>query len=320
MDDPTDGSSSVCSASPPLRNLRCGPVLEAVREKKKGRKKVIVTHPGKFGDILWALPTVRALAQTCMTVLGPRRRSPIDFVTSKEHGSICNLVESQPYIRTAWSEEWPVSGAPLQPASCPFVNGSPNDQVLNLGYLQWPTKSLPFYTAAFNGVDRSELHLERPWIEVPPMDDDGCSISVGFSEEHIELKMGILLSLASRFPEFHFDVLVPPVRVRHYEWVGLTLNRCHIIPCGWTDAARIIKSSTVFLGCLSALWVLANAVGTPTVIVEPNELRHDPIFWVENGRRNHLVRGNDGKPTFDARHVSDMLTGVIDKKGLIDRG
>ena len=37
-----------------------------------------------------------------------------------------------------------------------------------------------------------------------------------------------------------------------------------------------------------------------------------PIFWVDryddhNKNENHLVRGIDGKPTFDARHVVDAV-------------
>ena len=64
----------------------------------------------------------------------------------------------------------------------------------------------------------------------------------------------------------------------------------------WKEAAVIIV-------------VLAVALGVPAVIVEPNPMRHNPIFWPlgMDGPQVTCVKGGDGKPTHDARHTADVL-------------
>jgi hypothetical protein len=69
----------------------------------------------------------------------------------------------------------------------------------------------------------------------------------------------------------------------------------------------------VFLGDCSAWHVLAMAMGIPVVLVEPLEARWNPIFYPlgMDGPQVTMVRGNDGNPTFDARHVADALTRAL---------
>ena len=78
--------------------------------------------------------------------------------------------------------------------------------------------------------------------------------------------------------------------------------------CTWPQAARHIRHAKVFLGDCSALHVLAVALGTPVVLVEPMEARWNPIFYpLGMDGAVQVVKGNDGRPTWDARHVGDVL-------------
>jgi hypothetical protein len=79
-----------------------------------------------------------------------------------------------------------------------------------------------------------------------------------------------------------------------------------IIRSNWTAAAALMATAGIYVGCLSALWVLANALGLRCLVVEPNPQRHHPVFWRESPK-NRLICGGDGKPTFDARHVGEAL-------------
>jgi hypothetical protein len=78
----------------------------------------------------------------------------------------------------------------------------------------------------------------------------------------------------------------------------------------WSVTAQIAQGAQCYLGCLSSQWVLANALGKRCVVVEPNEHRWHPVFY-RDAPQNHLVRGNDGRPTFDARHAGDVLEEVL---------
>jgi hypothetical protein len=92
----------------------------------------------------------------------------------------------------------------------------------------------------------------------------------------------------------------PGSRWQTEAWHGIT---------SWETAAGLIASSQLFLGCCSALHVLACGLGVPVVLMEPNPHRHHVNFYPygTEGPRVTLVRGNDGQPTFDARHVLDAV-------------
>ena len=128
--------------------------------------------------------------------------------------------------------------------------------------------------------------------------------------------MGILSALALKFGHKHFVVLHPEGS-RHEEWHGVMPGNVIFCACDWVEAAELMLTCECYFGCLSALWVLANGVGIPTVIVEPSKERHHEIFWVDrqvNGvEQNHMVMGNDNKPTFDARAAGDKLEEVLSR-------
>lgn len=272
---------------------------------------ILASMPGRFGDILWALPTARLLAA--------RHGTNVDFMTSPKYSSILELVQRQPYILETWAGEgWDVSSEDTaQNRVPPECDCADYEEIYHLGYREWPRQSLP-YEIRGNADLVDDLRLTEPWITVPgaARETEDTVIAVGFSEEHIELKMGILLGLAGTdaFEDITWRFILPPPGTPHraWEWVRGLSDHVEFWQTDWEQAATAIASADLFFGCLSSMWVLANAVGTPTVIMEPMVARHNPIFW-RDSPKNHLVIGNDGKPTFDLRHTREMIAAVLEE-------
>lgn len=279
---------------------------------------ILATMPGHFGDILWSLPTVRLLAA--------RHGGPVDFMTSPKYSSILELVQAQPYILETWTgKDWDVSSEDTaQNRVPPACDCDDYEKIYHLGYQEWPTSLLAGNIRESVGLKDADpaLALHEPWIHpVGLRETEGSVITVGFSEEHIELKMGVLLGMAAEFEEITWRLILPPALISHraWEWVVSARDYVELWQADWEQAAVAIASADLFFGCLSSLWVLANAVGTPTVIMEPMVARHNPIFWRESPK-NHMVIGNDGKPTFDRRHTVEMIDKVLTEIEEVESG
>lgn len=291
--------------------------------------KILVTHPGRIGDLLWAAATVRLIAE--------RAGEPVTLLVPPALAGVGELLKLQSYIEDVIVDKWweVQDTAPATPRTpnlvgTPWVQG--HDKVIHLGYAQWPKSQLAkevYYLACVEG-ELNPLDLERPWIAAPTMEQAGETdrgygeVSVGFTDEWGELKAGILLAIADKVKVREPDVshvasdYVPAEVVVDYEVLAaegsrwdkefLTplceLDNIHAQAKGWVETAYILSRTDVFLGCLSSLAVLAKALGEPRVLVEPNPHRHHAIFQHPDCP---LVTGNDGKPTHDARHVADAL-------------
>lgn len=275
--------------------------------------RICCTFPGKFGDILWALPTVRAISEYYQT--------PVTLVISGKYGSLKRLIEDQVgYIEDvvvdhAWEV---VETAPMTPRTPPLGVPGIYDRVYHLGYDSWPSQPLPYeieriaQMAWVEAQPFGRIDLQRPWIKVSAL--PARDLAVGFSDEWFELKTGVADLLSYRFRDRAL-------------WTSTQTGRT-IIYCNgnnrwaqegpwlyakeWHEAACWISSARVLLACNSALHVLGVAVGTPVVVMEPAEARWNEIFWPlgVDGPQVYQVRGNDGKPTFDARHVGDLIEQV----------
>ena len=270
---------------------------------------ILCTFPGRHGDILWALPTVRAISETF--------DQPVDLALANNYDSLSTLISQQSYIGTCfpvptWHYNEDVEGS-HRPSR---IDGY--ERIINLGRTGWPTGPLAQYT--WETAQRlvpdqpiAPLDLDRPWIEIAANTHYADHVAVGWSQEHLELKMGILAALVRRtYPNQTFYMLCPTFGGRWAEWDhnAEESSKLQFGYWDWLITAKILAGSRVFLGCQSALWVLANALGKTCVIMEPMEARWNPIFWCAHPR-NHRVIGNDGKPTFDARAVGDMLEEVL---------
>lgn len=295
---------------------------------------VICTFPGKFGDLLWALPTVRAIAET----IG----GPVSLQIPAGLRSIVSFLSRQPYldriyVDTAWQT---IDTAPRQPIQPPWVlhcsdsepiesariyteTEAPYALVCHLGYREWPHLPLPFeveriaqeeYADAIHRLTGKMLRATRldPWLR-PAWDlrPYARPLAIGFTDEYFELKFGIT-QLVSHQASARFGH--PGVFVGNSPRWGTEAGPGRY---AWEDAASWIAVADVFLGCCSALHVLAVGLGTPVVVMEPNPHRFHPIFWPLNGcgPRVTQVRGGDGQWTFDARHVWETILAVREAAG-----
>lgn len=274
--------------------------------------RIVTTFPGKHGDLLWALPTVRALAETY--------EAPVDLVISPFVGSLKPLLERQPYVgAVAVDEAWAVQmTAPITPREPPTPIVA--DCVYHLGYWGWPERPLPAETWRIamghpeiaNGRLLVPIDLARPWIQsrlaLPPRD-----VCEGWTDEWFELKYGLHWILRNRFV----------TRQPAWQLVNLStsprwMREGETSATDWDAAAGWLQRASVFVGCCSALHVLACAVGVPEVIlVEPNPQRHHPIFYPYGTMSGpvRLLRGTDGQPTFDARHLVDEIQAALERVG-----
>ena len=296
----------------------------------------VATHPGKFGDLLWALPTLRYIAGC--------EHGAVELWIPAALDPLRPILEAQPYIGHVWADqEWQVQDtAPATPRVPPSLRTDESMRLWHLGYETWPSRPLPFEVAArVADLTPQELDLS-PWITIPSAFSSLGKVSG--SPEWIRMHYG---EPASLLP-YHQDEILVAWTDRWFElklglntWLqaqGLSL----FSPCmegsrfqavgaralAWPALAYAIEARDVVLTDCSAIHVLAAAMGKQVVVVEPETDRHHEIFWpgqavaggtglvwepAENEltQRIHPVIGGDGRPTFDARHTLETLRKVL---------
>jgi hypothetical protein len=270
---------------------------------------ILCTFPGRHGDMLWAMPTARAISEA----LG----APVDLQIAGEFGTLAPVLRSAPYLGQIFSdarwaltppEEWrPPVLVGIDKQDAPSVGNY--DRIVHLGYRGWPSCPLPqfVYTTTqqeYPDLPMAPLDLQRPWLSAEPF--EAARWVEGWTECHFELKVGLSELLWQHFMPLDKGV---PVNI---STGGRWRQERALSGCSWVTAARWIVSAPVFLGDCSALHVLAVAMGIPVILMEPMEARWNDIFYpLGKTDRVRLVTGNDGLPTFDARHVADALTEAL---------
>lgn len=262
----------------------------------------LCTFPGRYGDLLWSMPSIRAISE--------QRGEPVSVAIAGEFASLLPLLAQQPYIRRVHALSW-WSLTPPNEWESPIDLSGPDwrdyDELIDLGYRGWPTLPLPYEIAQQAKV---EIDLSRPWITVdgPGMPLD---VAVGFTETWFELKFGLLVAIEHLlYPSPSLIQLTLPKT----RWTTETARYAGVsVVVDWLEAARAIRNADLFFGDCSALHVLAVAIGTPVVLCEPMEARWNPIFYPLGmaGPQVTVVTGNDGKPTFDARHCADAIRSAL---------
>jgi hypothetical protein len=270
-------------------------------------KHILCTFPGRHGDLLWALPTVRAIAETV--------GHPVDFATTGKYGRIASLVKAQDYIGGVHVlKEWEVEeGAPMRPTVPPHIPDD-YDRAVHLGYPGWPELPLPFYIEKIGKLQFPQMFpidLNRPWIKAEkPAKSLSTQVAVGFSDEHFELKYGLwsLLTLEKLSPSLGGS-WISLMGAPGSRWVKEGGHG----EATWELTAHTLTNCSIFLGCCSSLHVLACAMGKRVLIMEPNEQRWNPVFYPYgmDGPQVLVIRGGDGRPTFDARHVRDQIHALL---------
>lgn len=258
---------------------------------------VLCTFPGRHGDLLWALPTIRAIAEFY--------DQPIDLQICGEFDRLASIIEMQPYIQeVAADQSWGMSHG-YRP---PTIRASPNTIVHHLGYQRWPELPLPKETylnaVASVGQELPPLRLDDPWIAWPHKVEWPLRFEIGWTDCHFELKFGITELLREYWDLDEVGIFPPGSR-----WISEGGYQA----IDWEEAAQCIYGTRLLLTDCSALHVLAVAMGIPVVIVEPMVERHNPIFYPVgmDGPQVTVVRGLDGLPTFDARHTRETIQKLL---------
>lgn len=248
-----------------------------------------VSFPGRYGDLLWAMPTVRAMAEH----LG----QPCDLFIAGEFESIAPLLLQQEYIHTVEVlRGW--TGTNWQ---------APTDAE-HLGYRRWPELPLPYEVAKQAGV---EIDLTRPWITATPFSTPS-ELIIGFTEAWFELKVGLLEIFSDCIPAWLVRLqmgLTVQLCPTHSRWSTTWRHNKGIYETDWLASAAFLSGAKLFFGDCSALHVLACAMGVPALLMEPMEARWNPIFYPYgmDGPQVTVIKGLDGRPTFDVRHCADAL-------------
>lgn len=307
---------------------------------------ILCTHPGRHGDILWALPTCRALAVQALEkgAVNPR----VILGLSAQYASLAPLLNrvEAPYLQATYSiDGWRVQeSAPITPRIPSWLDGKALpfafhnesiDTVHHLGYDGWPDPDLPRDVArrAFGPSFVKVVPREffAPWLQVKPghlhnPTHQPLHVVVCWTDEWIELKMGVFVSLLNHLWPVCWHLIYPPsARHREWNWIHYQQPQVSVVECDWIEAARTIAACDLVLACNSALHVLAVALGKPVVMVEPNPHRHNKVFYPlgMDGPEVTVVTGNDDQPTFDARHTAAdvrlQLQRIAHKKGIPER-
>lgn len=263
-----------------------------------------VTHPGKLGDLLWATSTMSALWD--LTGRNPDLRNR--FLTSRYCEPLLPLLRAQPYIATAdVIPEWEIT------SDCPGLQPwkPPNSDYLvsyNLGMREWPSPTILEYTARQAAVIPTTppfLRSAKTRLKWHPSQNQRW-ICIGFTDEWVELKAGLVVALAKAFPDRSL-ILMSKEDSRLSREFRFPANVIKLRNSSFEEASEFLIASALFVGCKSALRVLALGLGCPTVVVEPSAPRHNPVFDPPRGfaPRERILNG------FDARQMVALVVDAL---------
>lgn len=230
--------------------------------------RILCTFPGKFGDILWALATVKQIAM--------ENNTKIDFMCMPQYYSLLPLIQQQSYIEKAFVDEaWLCTGSPH--GDQPFEPQNSKqyeveyDVVVNLGYRSHPGihgtgKSLIDFIAAQQGLTLTEPVC--PWIEAG-------NKHIGYME--ITKYPWIAYSFNSDYKEVKDSFWK-----RFMECITDSVGVHNLINAGelpWDLAAKAISNSDCFIGCRSSNYVLAHAVAQKHMFIYEPHPHRNKIAW-----------------------------------------
>ena len=245
--------------------------------------KHLCTFSGKFGDILWSLPTAKYIAEK---MAGGR----VDFAVMPYYKSLLPLLVEQSYIEHAYViEGWLRTHSnhgdqpwepPVGHETVPYGGeGEKYEKCWHLTYKGHPGISAPAiplveFIAYQQGIsfqnwqvvpflevgDEVGVEAEKVWFgerSIREVIEDKSLVTVGFNEQYAESKERFYEELWRRAEQEGFQFLnVSDQKLR------------------WCEAAWCIKNSVLYVGCRSAGWVLANGLGKVAMTFEPHPSRH----------------------------------------------
>jgi len=206
--------------------------------------KIAITHPGKYGDMLYCLPAAKALCEI--------NGCKADFYTSQYCSGLKNLFEYQPYIDSFQvSPEHRIQnmGAGVQPWMVPVPSGYKN--TYHLGFRQPPGNPLPDYMCDLYSLPHSQITLDVP--DFPTLD-----------EPYIVINPRGDVDFLPHYKDFFSRCPVPVVCLgARHEYPGFGLDMTGL---DFLESATWIKKSRGFVG-ISAMFVIADAFPIPKVVL-----------------------------------------------------
>lgn len=225
----------------------------------------LVTMSGRYGDILWSLPTAKRIAEQV--------GHTVDFCCMPQYESLLPLLAVQRYIAKAFVlPNWICQGSPFgdQPWEAPVAELG-YQRVFHLTYRYHPVNE----TLADFIARQQHIQLGDTWLPFLSVEDvvrsRGAVVAVGFNPDGQEQK----LTLVNHLREHLVDV--------------------HFVDCStltWLQAAWAISQCKFFLGCRSSLAVVAHGFAKRCLIYEPNAARRPWIFGCRVGREVMPEMGN----------------------------
>lgn len=240
--------------------------------------KIAVTHPGKIGDALYTLPTIRYLAE--------KTNSKIDFYTSDYCRPMKELFEYQSCIdRFIVSDGYIVERMDMgvQPYTVPVPLGD-YDTTIHLGFRSIPNMRLDWFMALSVGIEPT--FLPRVKYEYREPYGEGGSVWVFEPEKnHIFFisKMSPYIVIAPRGETSYKETFHKVAELA----LEKDISVIHIGAKGEADGmpgldctgenllttTAILSKSTGFVGLMSSQLVLANGFDMPKVAP------HDGKSW-----------------------------------------
>jgi hypothetical protein len=261
----------------------------------------ICTVSGHIGDCIWAGPALRAVAE--------HHGQPVLMLVTTNFASVAPLAAMMEGVAACYAHpQWPQVEQIEVTWEPPEVRGGISlPRVYHLGFRHWPNESIPlFYLTQLEKVYGIGGGRMDPWLKLLSERSRLEYVSCSWGDQGCEVKMGVTYAVSSHYD---VDVYILP-NGRYEEWPST--EYVTLYPAGLQKLAEQIWRGRFLLTCLSAPWVIANALGVPTVVMEPMTARHNPIFWFDH-ERNVMVRGNDGLPTFDARATVAAVKAAMER-------
>lgn len=245
----------------------------------------LCTFSGKFGDILWSLPTAKYIAEK---IVG----QPVDFAVMPYYVSLLPLIFDQSYISSAFViPEWLRAHSnhgdqPWQPPPVWAEYGIdelPDGSKLQYGKVgydkEWhltyrghpgisaPAMPLMDFTAYQQGIT---LQNPIPFLTVSETEHN---------QEEVQFATGSLSKVIAegRLVSYAFNEQYKEQKDLFFQacWADRgKLEFINVGEMGWKEAAWCISKSLAFVGCRSACWVLATGLGKETFTFEPHPSRH----------------------------------------------
>jgi hypothetical protein len=252
---------------------------------------IAVTHPGHIGDMLWAVPCARALAE--------RHGCQVDFWTSSHCRNALDLLQAQSFVRHALVEELYTAqsgGCGIQPWHMGRVDGVPGyEHVYHLGFRETPFCPIPEYYCRLVGLPQQENRWDMPGGMAPVVIYDADVLRP--PQQFVALAARGGTSFKECFREFVRRCPLPVLEVgAPGDAVATDVKALNCTSVGFLPMARVIARCKVFVGLLSAPWVVA--CGFPVVRVGCHEGRND-MRHVIGHPLNHYPQGHDPAPLLE---------------------